>query len=73
MLADLDLPVMSGLELLAALREISSRHHVAVLTAHPMDIPPASALAASRPDAVIAKPVKAGLLLGAAITLLAAR
>lgn len=69
LLTDLDLPVMSGLELLAALRAFAPRLPVAVLTALPAGIPPAAALAAVRPDAILVKPVKAGLLLGTAIRL----
>ncbi|TVZ03938.1 response regulator [Trebonia kvetii] len=73
LLADLDLPGMSGLELLAALRPITPRLPGIVVTAHPLGLSPALAAPGTvQPDAVLAKPVRADLLLETA-SMLAAR
>ncbi len=85
LLTDLDLPGMSGLELLAALRPITPRLPVIVVTAHLLDLSPVVAATGTgnpgsgnrgagnpgivRPDAVLAKPVRADLLLETASTL----
>jgi CheY-like chemotaxis protein len=71
---------MSGLELLAALRPITPRLPVIVVTAIPLDLTPVVAATGRgnpgsgnpgivRPDAVLAKPVRADLLLETASTL----
>jgi CheY-like chemotaxis protein len=78
-LTDLDLPVMSGLELIAALRELVPRVPVLLLTASPAGAFPATpgpagrpgAAAGARPDCVLIKPVRAERLLSAAIKLAA--
>jgi CheY-like chemotaxis protein len=76
-LTDVDLPVMSGLELVAALRELAPRVPVLVLTASPSAAFSAAAALAGRPggplgcrpDGLLIKPVRAERLLSAAITL----
>ena len=78
-LTDMDLPVMSGLELLAALRERVPRVPVLLLTASPASAFPAAAgspgrpgaPAGCRPDGVLVKPVRAERLLSTAIRLAA--
>jgi CheY-like chemotaxis protein len=75
-LTDMDLPVMSGLELLAALRERVPRVPVLLLTASPARAFPAPAGRPGggtecRPDGVLVKPVRAERLLSAAIKLAA--
>jgi len=78
-LTDLDLPVMSGLELLAALRERVPRVPVLLLTASPADVFPGPAGAAGRPgdpasgrpDGLLVKPVRAERLLSAVMKLAA--
>ncbi len=68
-LTDLDLPVISGTELIAALRAIAPGLPVLLLTAQPRDEFSASDLsgpAASRPDGLLVKPVSADQLLFAA-------
>jgi DNA-binding response OmpR family regulator len=65
-----DLPVMSGHEVLAALRTLASRLPVILVTEHPLDVCP-PVFDVCRPDAVLAKPVRADHLLeaiGAAIS-----
>jgi CheY-like chemotaxis protein len=69
-IADIDLPIMSGLEFVAALRRMAPRLPVVLITAYPQDAPTLAATEYDRqPDAVLAKPVPAGLLLTTAITL----
>jgi CheY-like chemotaxis protein len=68
--ADLDLPVMSGLELIAALRHQAPRLPVVLLVPAALSACPTAALRASRPDAVLAKPVPAGDLLALAASLI---
>jgi sigma-B regulation protein RsbU (phosphoserine phosphatase) len=74
-LTDLDLPVMSGLELLAALRELAPRVPVLLVTAVPRGplsaagAPGPGGPAAGRPDGLLVKPVRAERLLSAAIRL----
>jgi len=78
-LTDMDLPVMSGLELLAALRERVPRVPVLLLTASLAGAYPAAAgppgrpggPADCRPDGVLVKPVRAERLLSAAVKLAA--
>jgi CheY-like chemotaxis protein len=78
-LTDMDLPVMSGLELLAALRARASRVPVLLLTASPERAFPATAgqagrpggPAGGRPDGLLVKPVRAERLLSAAVKLAA--
>jgi CheY-like chemotaxis protein len=87
LLTDLDLPGMTGLELLAALRPMTPRLPAMVVTAHPLDLSPIVAGPGPgnpgpgnpgpgepgpvKPDAVLAKPVRAELLLDTASTLAA--
>jgi DNA-binding response OmpR family regulator len=68
-LTDLDLPVISGTELIAALRAIAPGLPVILLTAQPRDGFSATDLSASRPDGLLVKPVSADQLLAAAETL----
>jgi CheY-like chemotaxis protein len=71
-LTELDLPGMSGLEFLAALRELAPRLPVAILAAHVPDACPAAWRHSWCPDAVLRKPVPAARLL-ATVTALATR
>jgi CheY-like chemotaxis protein len=68
--ADLDLPVMSGLELIAALREQAPGLPVVLLVPAALSACPTAALRACRPAVVLAKPVPAGDLLTKAASLL---
>jgi two-component system response regulator HydG len=71
-LTDLDLPVISGTELIAALRTVAPGLPVILLTAQPRDEFSATDLAGqgpSRPDGLLVKPVSADQLLTAAETL----
>jgi CheY-like chemotaxis protein len=76
-LTDMDLPVMSGLELLAALRELTPGVPVLLVTASPARAFPvapdpagrAGAPADGRPDGLLIKPFRAEQLLTAAVTL----
>jgi CheY-like chemotaxis protein len=68
-LTDLDLPAMSGAELIGSLRRLAPSLPVILITARslgarPLDIWPADS-AACRPDALLAKPVPAEQLLEA--------
>jgi CheY-like chemotaxis protein len=65
-IADLDLPVMSGLELIAALRRQAPGLPVVLLVPAALSLCPTAALRAARPDVVLAKPVPADDLLAAA-------
>lgn len=95
LLTDLDLPGMSGLELLAALQPMTPRLPGILVTAHPLDLSPVTTAGpvdagvspapvspapvspvpgnpgSVRPDALLAKPVKAELLLDTARSLTA--
>ena len=82
LLTDLELPGMSGLELLAALRPMAPRLPCVVVTAYPLGLSPVVAVPRPvkrgpdkpgpvKPDAILAKPVKADLLLDTASTLAA--
>jgi CheY-like chemotaxis protein len=65
---DLDLPGMTGLELIAALRSAGRALPVLLVTARdPRYLPPAT----HAPDALLAKPVPAARLLATAATLVA--
>lgn len=74
---DMDLPVMSGLELLAALREVAPSVPVLLVTASPARARPAATGPAGRPgppaggqpDGLLIKPFPAERLLAAAATL----
>jgi DNA-binding response OmpR family regulator len=69
-IADLDLPIMSGLEFVAALRRMAPRLPVVLVTAFPHLAPPLVATKVGRqPDALLAKPVPADLLLSTATAL----
>lgn len=78
-LTDMDLPVMSGTELLAALRQLTPSVPVLLVTASPAGVfaaarrpaGPAAAgpAAAGRPDGLLVKPFRAEQLLSAAIRL----
>jgi len=80
-LSDMDLPVMSGTELLAALRELTPSVPVLLVTAsaagalavapHPPGRP--GAAAGARPDGLLVKPFRAEQLLSAAIRLAGGR
>jgi len=75
-LTDLDLPLISGTELIAALRAVAPGLPVILLTAQPRDEFSAAELpgpGASRPDGLLVKPVSADQLLTAAVTLAAPR
>jgi DNA-binding response OmpR family regulator len=62
-LTDLDLPVMSGCELIAALRRAAPGLRVVLLTAVAPDVCLAASGSASRPDAILNKPVTVDQLL----------
>jgi CheY-like chemotaxis protein len=69
-IADLDLPFMSGLEFVAALGRMAPKLPVVLVTAYPHDVPALAATEHGRqPDAVLAKPVPADLLLSTAAAL----
>ena len=62
MITDLEMPAMTGLELLDALRSLTPRLPVVLVSASPPH-PPVTAPAGSRPDEVLAKPVPVERLL----------
>ena len=69
-IADLDLPLMSGLEFVAALRRMAPRLPVVLVTAFPHEAPTLVPSEHGRQPAVLlAKPVPADLLLSTAIAL----
>ena len=76
-LTDMDLPVMSGMELVAALRELTPSVPVLLVTASPAGAFPVAPGPASRPgapvggrpDGLLVKPFRAEQLLSAAIRL----
>jgi CheY-like chemotaxis protein len=76
-LTDMDLPVMSGAELLAALRELTPSLPVLLVTASPArafplaagPAGPPGAPAGAQPDGLLIKPFRAERLLSAATTL----
>lgn len=68
-LIDLDLPVMSGLNLLAKLRRAIPRLPVIVVTGSALDVDPSFAPGVSQADAIITKPVRVDSLLSV-VTLL---
>ena len=63
-LVGVDLPVMSGHDVLAALRTLAPHLPVILVAAHPLDVCP-PVFDVCRPDAVLAKPVRADHLLAA--------
>jgi CheY-like chemotaxis protein len=71
-ITDLDLPLMSGFEVAAVLRQMAPALPVVIVTAYPRDAPiVTSAGAAAQPDALLAKPVTVDLLLATATALTA--
>jgi CheY-like chemotaxis protein len=73
-IADLDLPIMSGLEFVAALRRMAPWLPVVLVTAYPHHLPTLAATERTRPpDAVLTKPVPADLLLSTANALVTPR
>jgi CheY-like chemotaxis protein len=68
-IADLDLPIMTGLEFVAALRRMAPRLPVVLVTAYPHDAPTMAAEHGRQPDVLLAKPVPADLLLRTATAL----
>lgn len=64
-LTDLDLPVMSGVALLAELHQVKPGLPVILVTAHALGACPALALGIGQADAVLVKPVPADRLLAA--------
>jgi two-component system, NtrC family, response regulator HydG len=66
-LTDLDLPVISGIELIAALRRVAPNLPVILVTNHSRD--EFSDADGSRPDGLLVKPVSAERLLAAAVSL----
>jgi len=71
MVADLDLPVMSGLDLIAALRRQVPGLPVVLLVPAALTTCPTAALHACDAEGVLAKPVPAADLLAAAMSLIA--
>jgi DNA-binding response OmpR family regulator len=70
-IADLDLPLMTGLEFVAALRRMAPRLPVVLVTAYPYEVPPlAGSEPDCQPDALLTKPVPARLLLSTAVALI---
>jgi CheY-like chemotaxis protein len=68
-LTDLEMPGMTGLELLAALRQVAPALPVAVVTAHaPADMMAAALL--SHPDEYLQKPLRINQLIATAIALI---
>ena len=63
-------PLASGRQLLTALRPLAPRLPAVLVTAQPFDAGP-SARWGARPDAVLAKPVSAGVLLSTVAALIA--
>ena len=71
-ITDLDLPLMSGFELAAVLRQMTPSLPVVIVTAYPQDAPIlTSADVGARPDALLAKPITVDLLLTTATALTA--
>ena len=69
-IADLDLPIMTGLEFAAALRRMAPRLPVVLVTAYPHDLPiPVATERGRQPEVVLIKPVPAALLLSTATAL----
>ncbi len=71
-LADLDLPHMSGLDLLASIRRIAPGLPVAITTAQPMEAAHAHALL-RHADAVLEKPIQPRRLTSVATALIGSR
>jgi CheY-like chemotaxis protein len=69
-LAELDLPVMSGLDLIAALRQEAPGLPVVLLVPAALSACPSAALSDARLDRVLTKPVPAADLLAAAVSLI---
>ena len=70
--SDLDLPLMSGFEFAAVLRQMTPRLPVVIVTAYPHDAPIlTSSDHGAQPDALLAKPITTDLLLATATALTA--
>ena len=71
-ITDLDLPLMSGFEFAAVLRQMAPTLPVVIVTAYPQDAPIlTSADHGAHPDALLAKPIPVDLLLTTATALTA--
>jgi two-component system capsular synthesis sensor histidine kinase RcsC len=71
-ITDLDLPLMSGFEFAAVLRQMAPTLPVVIVTAYPQDAPIlTSATDDAQPDALLAKPITVDLLLTTATALTA--
>jgi len=67
---DMDLPVMSGVDLIAALRRLAPALPVVLLVPAALSACPTAALRACRAEGILAKPVPADELLATAASLL---
>jgi two-component system response regulator QseB len=70
-ITDLDLPLMSGFEFAAVLRQMRPALPVIIVTAYPQDAPILTAAEHAQPDALLAKPITVDLLLTTATALTA--
>jgi DNA-binding response OmpR family regulator len=71
-ITDLDLPLMSGFEFAAVLRQMTPGLPVVIVTAYPQDAPIlTSSDHGAQPDALLAKPITIDLLLTTATALTA--
>ena len=71
-ITDLDLPLMSGFEFAAVLRQMNPGLPVVIVTAYPQDAPIlTSSDHGAHPDALLAKPITVDLLLATATALTA--
>jgi CheY-like chemotaxis protein len=69
-LTDLDLPVMSGIDLIAALRRLAPALPVVLLVPAALSVCPTAALRDCRAEGILAKPVPADDLLATALSLI---
>jgi two-component system, OmpR family, response regulator QseB len=70
-ITDLDLPLMSGFEFAAVLRQMRPALPVVIVTAYPQDAPILTSADYAQPDALLAKPITVDLLLTTATALTA--